>query len=131
MKLLPITDWLPDYPRVNLRGDVIAGIALAGLLVLLIVPALAGVESRRAVGVALVYLVCLELFVVRTHALSWMDMGWPARAPGMLRTALQDVGVACLVMIPVTLGVRLISIADDDIQHGGQAAYVRGLFDRR
>jgi len=33
MKLLPITDWLPEYPRVNLRGDVIAGIALAGLLV--------------------------------------------------------------------------------------------------
>jgi len=32
---------------------------------------------------------------------------------------------------PVTLGVRLISIADDDIQHGGQACYVRGLFDRK
>jgi hypothetical protein len=32
---------------------------------------------------------------------------------------------------PVTLGVRLISIADDDIQHAGQAAYVRGLLDRR
>ena len=28
---------------------------------------------------------------------------------------------------PVTLGVRLVSIADDDIQHAGQAAYVRGL----
>ncbi|MGA5304805.1 mycothiol transferase [Nucisporomicrobium flavum] len=28
---------------------------------------------------------------------------------------------------PVTLGVRLISILDDDIQHAGQAAYVRGL----
>jgi DinB family protein len=32
---------------------------------------------------------------------------------------------------PVTLGVRLISIADDDIQHGGQACYVRGLLDQR
>jgi uncharacterized damage-inducible protein DinB len=31
---------------------------------------------------------------------------------------------------PVTLGVRLISIIDDDIQHAGQAAYVRGLLDR-
>jgi len=31
---------------------------------------------------------------------------------------------------PVTLAVRLISIADDDIQHAGQAAYVRGLLDR-
>ena len=28
---------------------------------------------------------------------------------------------------PVTLGVRLVSIVDDDIQHAGQAAYVRGL----
>jgi len=28
---------------------------------------------------------------------------------------------------PVTLGVRLISIADDCVQHAGQAAYVRGL----
>jgi hypothetical protein len=32
---------------------------------------------------------------------------------------------------PVTLGVRLISIADDDIQHAAQATYVRGLLDRR
>lgn len=31
---------------------------------------------------------------------------------------------------PVTLGVRLVSIADDSLQHAGQAAYVRGLLDR-
>jgi hypothetical protein len=30
---------------------------------------------------------------------------------------------------PVTLGVRLVSVADDDIQHAGQAAYVRGLLE--
>ena len=28
---------------------------------------------------------------------------------------------------PVTMGVRLVSIADDCVQHAGQAAYVRGL----
>ena len=28
---------------------------------------------------------------------------------------------------PVTLGVRLVSVVDDDVQHAGQAAYVRGL----
>ncbi|HEX6500292.1 MAG TPA: DUF664 domain-containing protein [Micromonosporaceae bacterium] len=28
---------------------------------------------------------------------------------------------------PVTLGVRLVSVAGDDLQHVGQAAYVRGL----
>jgi hypothetical protein len=32
---------------------------------------------------------------------------------------------------PVSLGVRLVSIADDAIQHAGQAAYVRGLLQRR
>jgi len=32
---------------------------------------------------------------------------------------------------PVTMGVRLVSIVDDDIQHAGQAAYVRGLLGRR
>ena len=32
---------------------------------------------------------------------------------------------------PVTLGVRLVSIADDDIQHAGQAAYLRGLLQAR
>jgi regulator of sirC expression with transglutaminase-like and TPR domain len=29
--------------------------------------------------------------------------------------------------LPVTLGVRLVSIADDSLQHAGQAAYVCGL----
>jgi hypothetical protein len=28
---------------------------------------------------------------------------------------------------PVTMGVRLVSIADDALQHAGQAAYARGL----
>ncbi len=28
---------------------------------------------------------------------------------------------------PVTLGVRLVSVLSDDLQHVGQAAYVRGL----
>ncbi len=28
---------------------------------------------------------------------------------------------------PVTLGVRLVSVVNDDAQHLGQAAYVRGL----
>jgi hypothetical protein len=32
---------------------------------------------------------------------------------------------------PVTLGVRLISIADDNIQHSGQASYARGMLERR
>jgi Protein of unknown function (DUF664) len=31
---------------------------------------------------------------------------------------------------PVTLGVRLVSVIDDDIAHAGQAAFVRGLAER-
>jgi uncharacterized damage-inducible protein DinB len=29
---------------------------------------------------------------------------------------------------PVTLGVRLVSVVTDDLQHAGQAAYIKGLF---
>ena len=32
---------------------------------------------------------------------------------------------------PVTLAVRLVSIADDNIQHAGQAVYARGVLGRR
>jgi uncharacterized damage-inducible protein DinB len=32
---------------------------------------------------------------------------------------------------PVTLGVRLVSVIVDDVQHAGQAAYVRGILERR
>ncbi|MGA8211075.1 MAG: DUF664 domain-containing protein [Nocardioidaceae bacterium] len=32
---------------------------------------------------------------------------------------------------PVTLGVRLVSVLNDTLQHAGQAAYLRGLIDRR
>jgi hypothetical protein len=31
---------------------------------------------------------------------------------------------------PVTLSVRLISVISDDLQHAGQAAYLRGLIER-
>lgn len=32
---------------------------------------------------------------------------------------------------PVTLGVRLVSVIADDLQHAGQAAFVRGIIDGR
>jgi hypothetical protein len=56
-----------------------------------------------------------------------------ARTEAMLR----DLDAAALDRVvderwdpPVTLGVRLVSIADDSLQHLGQAAYVRGLLER-
>ena len=32
---------------------------------------------------------------------------------------------------PVTLGVRLVSVLADDLQHAGQAAFLRGILQRR
>jgi hypothetical protein len=32
---------------------------------------------------------------------------------------------------PVTLSARLVSVISDDIQHAGQAAFIRGIVDRR
>jgi len=32
---------------------------------------------------------------------------------------------------PVTLGVRLVSVVSDDLQHAGQAAFLRGIVERR
>jgi uncharacterized damage-inducible protein DinB len=32
---------------------------------------------------------------------------------------------------PVTLGMRLVSVIGDDLQHAGQAAFVRGVAERR
>jgi len=32
---------------------------------------------------------------------------------------------------PVTLGVRLLSVISDDLQHAGQAAFIRGILERR
>jgi uncharacterized damage-inducible protein DinB len=32
---------------------------------------------------------------------------------------------------PVTLGVRLVSVLDDDLEHVAQAAFVRGVLERR
>lgn len=32
---------------------------------------------------------------------------------------------------PVTLGVRLVSVVTDDLLHAGQAAYIRGILERR
>ncbi|GAA1960051.1 mycothiol transferase [Amycolatopsis minnesotensis] len=32
---------------------------------------------------------------------------------------------------PVTLAVRLVSVVSDDLQHAGQAAFIRGVLERR
>jgi hypothetical protein len=57
---------------------------------------------------------------------------------GRTREYLATLGAADLDKIvdaswdpPVSLGVRLVSVADDCLQHGGQAMYVRGMLGHR
>lgn len=65
-------------------------------------------------------------------------LGYHEAVAARTRTFLQGLAATDLAKIvdkrwdpPVTMAVRLVSIVDDDIQHGGQAAYVRGLLERR
>ena len=57
---------------------------------------------------------------VATHALTWLRALGPADLDRVVDTRWDP---------PVTLGVRLVSVADDCLQHLGQAAYARGLLD--
>lgn len=58
----------------------------------------------QAVGYALV----VWLFVVRTSALTWSQMGWPTWRGRHLRAVLQGIGYAVAVMLPVTFGVLVL-----------------------
>jgi membrane protease YdiL (CAAX protease family) len=57
--------------------------------------------------VAASYVVGVWLFVVRTGALTWTEMGWPTQRAGRLGRALRDAAAAAAVMVPVT-GLALV-----------------------
>lgn len=59
--------------------------------------------------VFLCYVVCVWLFVVRSGALTWAEMGWPTAGTDRLRRALQGVGAGALVMIPATFGALILA----------------------
>ena len=60
-----------------------------------------------------------------SHVVQW----WSAEPE-----RLSDVDLARIVdrswNPPVSLGVRLVSVITDDLQHAGQAAFVRGVLER-
>lgn len=65
-------------------------------------------------------------------------LGYHDAVLGRTREYLQTIDAAELDRIiddrwdpPVSVGVRLVSVIEDQLQHLGQAAYVRGLFERR
>lgn len=88
---------------------------LAGALVLLGLPEL-GSSTITFVAIAttlaLSYLVIVSLFVVRTGALSWRELGLPLGAP--LSRVLADVGFGALTMllvwVPVTILAALLAV---------------------
>jgi len=53
------------------------------------------------------------------------------RFVGHLRDAALDRIVDADWDPPVTMGVRLVSVISDDLQHAGQAAFLRGVLERR
>jgi membrane protease YdiL (CAAX protease family) len=59
-------------------------------------------------AVAIAYAVVVWLFVVRTGALSWREMGWPVGGPGAARGILRDAGIAIAIMLPTTLGILVL-----------------------
>jgi membrane protease YdiL (CAAX protease family) len=54
------------------------------------------------------YLVIVWLFVVRTGALPWRAMGWPAWPDRNPRPVLRAVAEAVVVMVPVTFGLAIL-----------------------
>ena len=77
-----------------------------------------------------------QMEAIRPHGpevlVDYLDAVWERT-----RTMLSSLGESDLSRVvdrrwdpPVTMGVRLVSIADDSLQHAGQAAYVRGLLGR-
>jgi membrane protease YdiL (CAAX protease family) len=55
------------------------------------------------------YVVTVWVFVVRSGALTWADMGWPTVGVARLRRALQGVGAGALVMIPATFAALMLA----------------------
>ncbi len=58
--------------------------------------------------VAGTYLGCVTLFVVRTGALSWTEMGWPTETRDRRARSLRAIGTAVIVLVPLTIALSLL-----------------------
>lgn len=89
---------------------------LAAVMVIGLVAVFAGLADRDdslgflAIGSlqAAGYAVVVWLFVVRTGALTWPQMGWPTWPGGGPREVLRGIGVAVAVMLPTTFGLVIL-----------------------
>lgn len=55
------------------------------------------------------YVVAVWLFVVRSGALTWREMGWPTWTGRGVRSSLRAIGVAVAVVLPATFGILIFS----------------------
>ena len=74
-----------------------------------------GADAERpfnflAIGVvqAAGYVLVVWLFAVRTDALTWRQMGWPTWRGRGFSESLRGIGVAAVVMLPVTFGLLIL-----------------------
>lgn len=58
--------------------------------------------------VAGAYAVVVWLFVVRTGALTWADMGWPTAGADRVHRSLRAIGAGSLVLLPTTFGALVL-----------------------
>ena len=59
--------------------------------------------------IAVGYVAAVSTFVVRTGALTWRDMGWPARAQVRLAALLDDAATGIAVMVPAFIGIVILN----------------------
>lgn len=94
----------------------IFGVVLAAAFVispLLVRSGLVDVETPFGIMVVslvqtVAYALAVWLFVVRSGALSWTEMGWPTRGRAQVGSSLRSIGEAVAIMLPATLGFLLI-----------------------
>lgn len=65
------------------------------------------------------YLVVVLLFVVRSHAMTWREMGWPVRRPP--GEVLVDVLYGAALMVPTVIGIGFIALVVSGLLGGVKA----------
>ncbi len=71
------------------------------------------------IAVELGYVVVVLLFVVRSHAMTWREMGWPVRRPP--REILIDLSYGAALMVPTVIGIGFIALVVSGLLGGVKA----------
>ena len=114
--LLPILKWLPNYDWKDIRFDVIAGIAVAGLVIpeSMGIAGVAGVEPQHGLYAALIALFLYTIFGSgrrsAVNAVSAMALLTATAIATMALTRYEDV-LAAVVTITFLTGIILLIIA--------------------